>query len=165
MKKIILLAGAVVVASFVMVNSVFAEDLSDTKKATIVANCATSQSTLQRISRSDISTRISRGRNYDQILKLLYAMNARVASNNITEPKLADITKRFEDKLTSFRNRYNSYNSDLKNTLETDCKSKPEDFYKDLTRARIRRETLNETIGELDDLINGYQAAIKEISK
>ncbi|MDR1196741.1 MAG: hypothetical protein LBL08_00480 [Candidatus Nomurabacteria bacterium] len=165
MKKIIPSVTAVTIASFLTVSSVFAEDLSDAKKEAVVANCATSQSTLQRISHGDTSTRISRGRNYDQIMKLFYAMNVRVASNNITEPKLTDITKRFEDKLASFRSQYNSYNGDLKKTVETDCKAKPNDFYENLLRSRIRRETVSETIHELDELIDEYKAATLEMVK
>jgi hypothetical protein len=142
---------------------VSAVELDDAKKDFLASRCTIAQSTLQRIGHSDTSTRINRGHSYDQILKLIYAMNARVANNNITEPELADITKSFEDRLNDFRSQYNESNDRLKTVIDTDCKNNPGLFYDNLEQSRQKRATLSTTLATLNNLIDRYQMTITEL--
>jgi anaerobic glycerol-3-phosphate dehydrogenase len=162
-KKNIILVLAVLAVGGASAGLVAAVELDQAHTATVVANCGLAQSTLQRFRNSDTSTRINRGRNYDQVLKLFYAMNARAANNNITEPRLADLTKNFEDRLNDFRNRYNEYNDRLKGTIDIDCKQQPAAFYDDLTKSREKRADIKAVISELDALISRYQTTVEEL--
>lgn len=156
--------GALIV-SFAFVQTTSAADLSDKHKAKIAENCPAAQSTLQRISSSDTTARINRGRDYDQVLKLLYAMNTRVASNNIAEPKLAELTKSFENTLNNFRDDYNKYNDRLKNTYEGDCKNNVDTFYDNLVKTRESRATINTDINKLNNIIEDYKKVVSELIK
>lgn len=143
-------------------NLVSAVELSEEQKVTFSQTCVNVQSNLQRISSGDTTTRINRGRNYDQTLKLFYAMNTRVASNNITEPRLSEITKKFENELASFRENYNLYNNQLKSTVDLNCSSNTQEFYNNLDKTRDKRFRLNENVIELNGLIEDYKIIIME---
>jgi len=165
MKKIIFTSLAILLVSFIFVSNTSAANLSDKQKNIIIDSCNTTQTTLQRIGDSDITARINRGRNYDQILKLFYAMNTRVASNNIAEPRLAELTKDFENNLNNFRNDYNKYNEQLKLTYETNCKTKVDAFYDNLNNSRNSRAKIRSDINELNKIIKQYQKVVKGLVK
>ncbi|MDR3125948.1 MAG: hypothetical protein LBU20_02685 [Candidatus Nomurabacteria bacterium] len=159
MKKVIVIVlGLVVLTSAPAV--AMAADLTDKQKSQIAESCQAAQSTLQRISNSDTTTRINRGRDYDQVLKLFYTMNTRAASNNLTEPKLAEITKNFENALNGFRADYNRYNDHLKSAYEINCKNQVANFYDNLSKTRDGRAVINADIVVLDNLINEYQLVV-----
>jgi hypothetical protein len=153
------------VCNFAFVQFVSAADLTADRKIQIAETCPAAQSTLQRISSSDTTARINRGRDYDQVLKLLHAMNTRVASNNIAEPKLAQLTKNFEETLNNFRNNYNRLNDYMKSTYEIDCKNHTNTFYDNLVKTREGRATVNADITKLDSIINDYQNTVRELVK
>jgi hypothetical protein len=144
-------------------SGVFAEP-SEGQLEIIKTNCLTAQSDIQRISRNDVTARVNRGRDYDQVLKLFYAMNTRVAVNNKTVPKLAEITKSFEDALNDFRLKYNDYNDTVKATLGfgEGCVDRPGDFYSSLDKARGQRQSIYELTRHLDQLLGDYTAAVEE---
>jgi hypothetical protein len=165
MKKVALAITGIMTAGIVSVSFVASAsaDLDEAKKNIVVANCTNAQSTLQSISRSDTTTRINRGREYDKILKLFYAMNTRTATNNITEPKLTEITKSFENELNSFRALYNTYNDGLRGTIDTDCRQNPQGFYSSLEQSREKRAAINASVARLNSLIEDYQTSIGEL--
>jgi len=158
-------ASLIIIASGILcANFASAKELDDEGRNHISQNCAAAQSNLQRLGSSDTTTRINRGRDYDQALKLFFTMNTRVASNNITEPKLAEITKEFENELSFFRDNYNSYNEQLRNTIDFGCVSEPQEFYELLEASRSRRTILNANVTKLNKLIEDYQQAIKDLT-
>lgn len=153
----------IVISGFVGASFAGAQELDDERKVSVSQTCVNAQSNLQRLGSSDTTTRINRGRDYDQILKLFYLMNTRVASNNITEPKLSEITKKFEDELATFRENYNLYNDQLRNAVDFGCVDEPQGFYDSLDSTRGRRANLNSNVVKLDTLIEEYQQTIKEL--
>jgi hypothetical protein len=165
MKKVMAVMLGLLTISLVSTQVVAAADLTDKHKTKIVENCPVAQSTLQRISSSDTTTRINRGRDYDQVLKLFYTMNTRAASNNIAEPRLAELTKSFEDALNSFRADYNRYNDQLKGAYEIDCKNQAANFYDNLTKTRDGRSGVNADITKLDNIINDYQSVVEGLAR
>ena len=164
MKQIICASLAIISLGLLGVNFAGAIELNDDQKATVSQTCVNAQSNLQRVNSSDTTTRINRGRNYDQILKLFYLMNTRAASNNIAEPKLAETTNRFEAELANFRENYNLYNAQLKSTVDFGCSSAPQEFYNQLDRTREKRIVLNENVTRLNSLIEEYKAIIRELT-
>lgn len=123
----------------------------------IKINCRSAQSILSQMEKTDAALRINRGRVYNEIIDLLYAMNARLASNKISAPKLASLTSDFEGKLNDFRSNYNSYDDELNSLTSMKCQDKPADFYESLNKVRDSRTTLNSDIKELDKLLGDYQ--------
>ncbi|MDR2524438.1 MAG: hypothetical protein LBC95_02775 [Candidatus Nomurabacteria bacterium] len=133
----------------------------------IRANCAAAQSDIQRISRNDVTARINRGRDYDQTLRLFYAMNMRLASNSQTVPRLAEITKDFEDTLSEFRSEYNGYNSGVKAVLDygESCAQRPIDFYDSLGKMRAGRDKMHKLVVKLGRLIDDYKTVVGGLVK
>ena len=164
MRKIVVGVMLFVVVTAVVPAVVFAADeLNEVRLNTIRANCVAAQSTIQRIGRNDTTSRINRGRDYDAVLRLFYAMNTRLSANNITEPKLAEITKSFETELQNFRSRYNTYNGNYKASVDINCVSRPADFYSSLDKTRDSRQEINNSIRKLNELIDNYRTVIAEL--
>ncbi|MDR0955854.1 MAG: hypothetical protein LBM73_01860 [Candidatus Nomurabacteria bacterium] len=141
-----------------------AAGLTMTQTAAIRANCHSALTSLQQISRADAAGRINRGRGYDDILKLMYAFNARVAANKISAPTLSQLTDRAEKATDHFRADYDDYESDLENVLGKDCGDDPAGFYDQLETARAGRAKVHSDIGAIDQIIRDYDAAAKAIS-
>ena len=133
--------------------------------AVISASCQTVQSTLTKIEKTDVVSRLNRVRSYESLLDSMFAMNARLASNRITSPELSEITAMFEQGLDDFRNDYNYYDDRLGEAIGADCVNAPTDFYNKLTIARSARATLREDIMELSSYIDSYYDELGKISE
>ena len=122
----------------------------------IRANCQSIQSVLSQIEKTDAALRINRGRIYNEVLDLFYAMNSRLASNKISAPELVSITSDFDSQLADFRNDYNDYDDDLNELIVSECQDDPGDFYSQLISVRDERAKLNDEIASLDQLVDDY---------
>lgn len=122
----------------------------------IRANCQSIQSVLSQIEKTDAALRINRGRIYNEVLDLFYAMNSRLASNKISAPELVSITSDFDSQLADFRNDYNDYDDDLNELIVAECQDDPGDFYSQLISVRDERAKLNDEIASLDQLVDDY---------
>ena len=122
----------------------------------IRANCQSMQSVLSQIEKTDAALRINRGRIYNEVLDLFYAMNSRLASNKISAPELVSITSDFDSQLADFRNDYNDYDDDLNELIVAECQDDPGDFYSQLISVRDERAKLNDEIASLDQLVDDY---------
>lgn len=165
-KKIIILAVLLAVAMATMpVFLASAAKLDEVKTTTVKANCVAAQSAIQRIGRSDMTSRINRGRDYDTILKMFYAMNARAAANGITEPKLSNITKQFENELSAMRSSWNNYSGKYKETSTAiNCEQQPQIFYDSLEATRQTRKDLSNSVKKLNKLIDDYKNTVGNLA-
>lgn len=123
----------------------------------IKAGCNNAQTVLNQTEKTDAALRINRGRIYNEVVDLFYAMNARLAANKISAPKLVTITSEYEKELADFRDNYNKYDDQLNSIISLDCKSNPSDFYKSLTELRDKRGKLQNNLNELKKLFTDYQ--------
>lgn len=130
---------------------------------TIKASCKAAQSQLNQVEKSDAALRINRGRIYNETLELFYAMNARLASNQIAAAELASITADFDSELTHFREDYNDYDDDMTDLIGMKCDKKPTDFYHKLDDVRDQRLGLDNRIKRLDELMGEYESSFKEL--
>jgi len=133
----------------------------------IMMNCRETKSILTRLEKADISTRLNRGADYDKLLSLMFAMNARLASNKIAAPELADITAQFGSEVAEFRSNYDIYNDDLGKANDIDCYAKPIEFYERLENIRRSRAKLHENVKHLrqlaDDYIDGFEMIVEAL--
>jgi len=134
-------------------------------QATITANCRAAQSVMGQVEKTDAVLRINRGRAYNDLLDLLFAMNARLASNKIAAPKLSEITADFEQKLATFRADYDKYDDSLTNAGQMNCAGRPAAFYESLTAAREKRAVLAADVANLKQLAGDYQTEFDRIMK
>jgi len=129
----------------------------------IVANCRNAQSIMSQLEKADAVLRINRGRLYDDTLNLLYAMNARLSSNHVNAPRLAQITSNFETLSNTFRNDYSHYDDFLANAINVDCVANPVEFYNELDTARTNRAKVAADVTALDQLINDYRTEFNTV--
>lgn len=129
----------------------------------IVSNCRSAQAILSQVEKADVGSRINRGHDYNEILGLMFAMNARLASNKIAAPELNSITADFEKELNVFRGHYNSYDDDLSQTIDFDCIGNPEGFYSKLEEARASRVQLNNGVNSLNQKIESYYESFNNL--
>ena len=122
----------------------------------IRANCRSIQSILNQFSKVDIGTRLNRGADYDRLLSLMFAMNARLSSNRIAAPELHSITAEFSEKVAEFRTNYDQYDRDLNRAINIRCRENPEEFYNLLEIARNSRAILHNNVIELEKLADDY---------
>lgn len=152
MKKVVLYVSLVVItlANIVVPAGAVPSD------NVIRANCQSIQSVLSQIEKTDAALRINRGRIYNEVLDLFYAMNSRLASNKISAPELVSITSDFDSQLADFRDDYNDYDDDLNELIVAECQDDPGDFYNQLINVRDERAKLNDEIASLDQLVDDY---------
>ena len=131
----------------------------------ITTNCVTAQSVLSQIEKADTGLRINRGHDYNELLNLMFTMNARLSVNKITAPTLTNLVSQFDQNLTKFRTDYDNYDNALSNTLGVKCTDKPIDFYNKLETTRAARELLWQDIATLSQIIDNYYAEFNSVMK
>ncbi len=159
----ILIGLAVLAVGLFGASAVFAQtgaDISPEKLSVIVQHCSSSQFALQQIEKRDAVSRINRGRDYDQMLRQVSAMNSRFAYNKISAPDMLQITSDMQSHIDKFRANYDKYDTDLTNAAAIDCKSKPADYYDVVTHARDDRNAVGDEVQTINDLTNQYRSAL-----
>lgn len=139
------------------------QSLSDTQIELIRQNCVTAQSSMQRLEQSEAVVRRNRGVGYESTLRLMAALNSRIAFNKLSAPELSTITANVEKKRAEFTENYISYNNSFTTTMKLPrCREQPVTFYDYLTQTRDLRTKLSSSIDDIDRLLDSYQ---KELDK
>ncbi len=131
----------------------------------VKVSCTSAQSMLSQIEKTDAALRINRGRVYNELNDLFFAMNARVSVNRLSSTKLASITDDYSNELKDFRSLYSDYDGDLTNLVGMDCRSNPDDFYSSLTKLRDKRSKLKQSVDTLDKLFHDYVDEFNAVRK
>lgn len=140
------------------------ETLTDAQIEIIRQNCVAAQSSMQRIELTEAVTRRNRGVSYESTLKLMAALNSRIAYNKLTAPELAALTADVEKKRSQFTENYINYNNSYNVTMRLpNCKEQPVTFYDYLTQTRDLRTKLSTSIDDIDRLLDAYQVALNEL--
>ena len=134
-------------------------------QAIIATNCTAAQTVLNQIQKADTGSRINRGHSYNELLDLMFAMNARLAVNKIAAPTLTNLASQFEQNLAKFRTDYDAYDNALSNVLNLKCTNDPIGFYSQLETARAARVLLNQDVATLNQNLNDYYTEFDLIIK
>lgn len=134
-------------------------------ESVISANCHFAQRLLSQIEHADAVVRVNRGGDYGDISDLLFAMNARLASNKIAAPKLTDLTAKFESGMDHFRGAYDKYDDALNSLIDEDCQESPNQFYADLVATRKLADDVNSATSSLDKIANDYKTELQNVTK
>jgi hypothetical protein len=132
---------------------------------TVAANCVIAQSILNQIEKTDTGLRINRGHDYNELLDLMFAMNARLAANKIAAPVLTDIASQFKQNLAIFRADYDHYSDALSDVVNIKCVNKPMDFYSKLETTRHARSLLRQDVAMLSQNIDDFYGQFDFIMK
>lgn len=163
MKRTVLFMAAllsVVVSPMVRAESV---PLTDEHIASIRVSCADAKQGILQVQRTEAVTRVNRGREYEDVLKLLAAFNSRVVLNKLDAPLLTSTTSKMQTKFADFQRHYLAYANRLDDTLEINCKEAPVSFYDNLTAAREARALVASDIREMSRLLDQYQQGLNEM--
>jgi cytochrome c peroxidase len=161
-KKFSIIAGVVVLVAGGFATS---RVLAMPDVTAIVANCGIAQSVLNQIEKADTGSRINRGHDYNELLDLMFAMNARLSANKIAAPALTNLASQFEQNLATFRTNYDNYSDALSNVIGVKCASKPLDFYSKLETARTARALLKQNVATLSQNIDNFYNQFNTIMK
>ena len=161
MKKFVL---AVLILSLFASPMAFA-DTTGVNLDTIRTNCNAARSMLQRIVSSEKTSRINRGQSYDRTSKLFANFAERLRQNRIDNQKFVNLTNEFNSAAANFRSNYDDYKNSIDTVINSECSSRPGDFYNDLTNARNKRQKVNDEIRNLKEITERYKSAVSELSK
>jgi hypothetical protein len=126
-------------------------------------NCVTAQVTLQRIHGIDVVARTLRGREYEDILRLMAAFNSRIAQNKLSIPDITEITVNLSGlSKNSFFNHYTSYANAMDKAIKMDCRKQPVEFYNQLNAVRAIRQLLKSDIDKMTQLIADYNKRVTD---
>lgn len=131
----------------------------------IRANCKAAQTSLQQLRQSDLTTRISRGRDYEQILRLMATFNSRVVLNKLDAGPLSSVTAEFEKQFRTFQRDYITYSDQLTATVNMRCTDQPVTFYDALNLTREYRLKLAGEIDEMNTLLDAYQTGLSSLKQ
>lgn len=162
MKKFSLLAfvAVLIIGGFAAPRALAMPDIT-----AISTNCTLSQSILGQIEKVDTGSRINRGHDYNELLELMFAMNARLAANKIAAPALTSLASEFEQNLAVFRLNYDNYSDILSDAIDIKCADKPTDFYNKLESVRNARLLLKENIATLGQNIDNFYSQFDKAVK
>ncbi len=137
--------------------------LTDQQIAVIRLNCTSALQGIRQVQETEAATRVNRGRAYERTLKLLTALNSRVALSKLDAPVLTSTTARVQQKVTNFQEHYLDYANKMDDVLGTKCADAPVTFYDKLTAARDARALIAQDIRDIDELLDQYQKAVDEL--
>lgn len=167
MSKKIAIAGLLVTLGLILgaARSAQATDtvaLPKSQLDSIRATCVESQSILRQISSSDTLMRVNQGQRYEQMASRLMApMNSRIALNQFDGHDLLSTTSDYGKTLSTFRDKFRSYDKALSNAIDVDCRDHPQEYYDTVTDARDKRQELRQAVVELNDLLKQYRKQFK----
>jgi chromosome segregation ATPase len=137
--------------------------LTDQQIVSIRLGCTSALQGIKQVQETEAASRVNRGRAYERTLRLLSALNSRVALSKLDAPVLTSTTARIQQRLTDFQEHYIDYANKMDDVLGTKCTEAPVTFYDKLTTAREARARIAEDINEVDALLDQYQTAVNEL--
>lgn len=169
MKRIIVLSGAVLTMAIggLFFNTAQAQQtppsLSPEHQKKIEQNCVAAQVSMQRTQASDAVARTLRGREYEDISKLMTAFNSRVASNRLSIPGLSEnLATLSRISKNDFFNNYTAYANAIDAAIKLDCKNNPAEFYEQVISVRSMRAALKADVDRMAQTIEAYKKSVNE---
>ncbi len=139
------------------------EPITPEKIELIKTHCESAQTSIQRLQRSDIVTRTNRGRGYENTLRLMAALNSRMALNSLSQPRMTELTSQLQTTFNQFYGHYTEYETNLERSLRINCKDQPVAFYQQLSKVRQLRAQLKKDVDEMGQYIVQYDQLVAEL--
>lgn len=138
--------------------------LTDQQIELVRRNCVQAQANLQRLERIETVARRNRGVGYESTLRLMAALNSRVATNKLNVPNLLTTVSQIEKKVDEFDRDYITYNNTFNTTMKlSNCREQPVTFYDYLTETRDLRLKVSTDVAAINQLLDDYQKGLDEL--
>lgn len=163
MKRVtLLLSTLLVLASSPMVRAE-AVPLSDVQIAAVREGCKSALRGIGIVQENEAASRVNRGRAYESTMRLITALNSRVALNKLDAPILTKTTADIQKTLDSFHVHYLDYASKMDQTAGIDCRKAPVSFYDSLSNARDARALVAKDITTINQQLDLYQQGLTNL--
>lgn len=160
MKKIFV--GFAAVLALVPTISAFA--LSEEQEKVISGECDTIHETLKSLQKVDSKVRVYLGSYYEKILnKYMIPLNSRLVENSISNTDLINNQASFKGTKELFSNDFISYQKNLEELINSDCKTNPSGFYEKLESVRSDRKKVRQDVLALESLITKHKKAVNSL--
>lgn len=131
--------------------------LTDAQIERIRENCQLSKVALNRVHTNDVVLRVNLGQRYETIARRLMApLNSRIATNSLDNVELTKTTVAFNEAYKDFTDEYRSYDLAVQDALRIECTEQPIDYYRQIEKSRDGRESVAETVEQLQTLAKQY---------
>lgn len=149
--------------------SVFAVDtkvLTDAQISAIQANCNAVKVNLELLHGNDAVFYVNMSQRYNGIAQRLMApMNSRIALNGMDGVALTKVTVEYNEGVQAFTRQYAIYEKSLQRAIDTDCQTKPVEFYSAVSVARVNREDLADVVSSLYEIGGEYSKEVALFKK
>lgn len=149
----------------VRVGAIDPENMTPEEYTVVERNCKSAQQLLQRIQYVDPVARVNRGTAYSNISKLMSSMTSRAAFNAYSLPQLSLETESVQDLRTEFAKGYTGYEIALRELINYNCTSNPQEFYKRLVDVRAKRSIVTLRVKEIDRRLDVFSSNITQLSQ
>lgn len=165
MKKYVsFIIGIAISAISLAGNTVYAAEermpiqLNDEQLALVRMNCGRAQTTLDRIRKNDVLSRIYLGQEYETIsYNFMAPLNNRTANTRLDGTELTKTTASFSEQLDKFHTDYSQYTRSVNDALTMKCADHPWDFYEKIIDAYNDRVELKKDITTLEAYAKQYR--------
>lgn len=127
------------------------------------SDCTGAVSSLSQLHRSDGLLRVNRGQAYEHVATDLMAhLNSRLVLNRVDATNFIKISSSFEEEVEKFRTSYQQYERTLSSILRMDCANHPQEFYKEVNKARNERANVYQHVKKSNSLMDQYYHEFKD---
>lgn len=160
MKKILIIIGVILTASFIAEPVSAQQSLQADQIEKVRQACQRQQVNLRNLQKRDTVLRINRGRLYDVTLRQTGAFVARLQANKVEAPKLIELDASMRQTFLRFKTDYDTYGNYLGKAIEVDCQATPTEFYGYIDAAASARVVIGQDVATFKSQLNEYIGAM-----
>jgi len=126
--------------------------LTDSEKERLVTKCDQAQSGLQKISNKLVTTNTERTLTYDSIIASLVSLRTLVVTKQVDPSNIELLIVEYQQRKAEFDTAISGYQVALDDSINVDCKVKPEEFRAALEGVRASRKTVVNASAQIDEI-------------
>ena len=126
--------------------------LSDSEKERLVTKCDQAQDGLQKISNKLLTTKTGRSVTYDSVIASLISLRALVVTKQVDPSNIELLIVEYQQKKEQFDLAVSDYQVTLDDSINVDCKTRPEEFRAALEGVRDSRKKVVNASTQIDEI-------------
>ena len=138
--------------------------ITEAQEDAISDHCMEIREQLKNVQKNDARARVHLGGRYETILsRFIMPLNVRLVENNLSNAELVENQNKFAETKMTFNNDYISYQQELEELVDMNCREEPKDFYEKLVKVRKKRKVMEQDTLRMRNLISGHLNLVKEL--